>query len=122
VLLVWGPAGRPGVAAVVISRLDGGQDVTPEVGRDGEAASTPPPEEPARPLGFLIQHAFDRYFESGGLFGTVQDGLATLGGLDAIGVDEVACLIDFVPDTDAVLDGLHYLGGQKDAWETRATA
>lgn len=71
-------------------------------------------------LDFLIQHAFDRYFESGGLFGTVQDGLGMLRTLDAIGVDEVACLIDFVPDTGAVLDGLRYLAELKDAWDGRA--
>jgi natural product biosynthesis luciferase-like monooxygenase protein len=70
-------------------------------------------------LDFLVQRAFDRYFGSGGLFGTVDDGLATLATLADIGIDEVACLIDFVPDTDVVLDGLRYLAELKDAWNAR---
>lgn len=68
-------------------------------------------------LELLVGRAFDRYFETGGLFGTVADGLATLRTLDGIGVDEVACLIDFVPDTDAVLDHLRYLAELKTAWD-----
>jgi natural product biosynthesis luciferase-like monooxygenase protein len=58
---------------------------------------------------FLVARAFDRYFDVGGLFGTVDDGLAMLERVEAVGVDEVACLIDFVDDTDAVLDGLTHL-------------
>lgn len=65
----------------------------------------------------LVGRAFDRYFETGGLFGTVADGLETLRMLDGIGVDEVACLIDFVPDPDAVLDHLPYLAELKSAWD-----
>lgn len=58
---------------------------------------------------FLVARSFDRYFDTGGLFGTVQDGMRTLEKLEEIGVDEVACLIDFVGDTDAVLDSLVHL-------------
>jgi len=58
---------------------------------------------------FLVARSFDRYFDTGGLFGTVQDGLRTLDTLAEIGVDEVACLIDFVGDTDAVLNSLVHL-------------
>ena len=69
---------------------------------------------------FLVGRGFERYFETGGLFGTVADGLATLSTLEAIGVDEVACLIDFVPDTDVVLNHLPYLAELTAAWETAA--
>ncbi|HEY4459615.1 MAG TPA: LLM class flavin-dependent oxidoreductase [Pseudonocardiaceae bacterium] len=58
---------------------------------------------------FLVMHSFDKYFETGGLFGTVEDGKVIVERLAAIGVDEVACLIDFVNDTDVVLNGLPYL-------------
>ncbi|TDC85712.1 LLM class flavin-dependent oxidoreductase [Nonomuraea deserti] len=68
---------------------------------------------------FLLEISFERYFETGGLFGTVDDGMALLGSLERIGVDEVACLIDFVPDTDAVLDGLRHLARLKQRWEAR---
>ncbi len=58
---------------------------------------------------FLVERSFDRYFETGGLFGTVEDGMRMLARLAEVGVDEVACLIDFVSDTDAVLGSLDYL-------------
>jgi natural product biosynthesis luciferase-like monooxygenase protein len=58
---------------------------------------------------FLVEQSFSRYFETGGLFGTIEDGMRMLARLDEIGVDEVACLIDFVGDTDAVLGSLDYL-------------
>ncbi|MCK9899594.1 monooxygenase [Parafrankia colletiae] len=67
-------------------------------------------------LDFLVQRAFERHFEADGLFGTVADGMATLRRLAALGVDEVACLIDFIPDTDTVLAGLNYLNELKDRW------
>ncbi|MGH3939832.1 MAG: MupA/Atu3671 family FMN-dependent luciferase-like monooxygenase [Pseudonocardiaceae bacterium] len=60
-------------------------------------------------LEFLVERAFDRYFETGGLFGTVEDGMRMLARLAEVGVDEVACLIDFVGDTYAVLGSLDYL-------------
>ncbi|NUT40534.1 MAG: LLM class flavin-dependent oxidoreductase [Thermoactinospora sp.] len=70
-------------------------------------------------LEFLLEVSFDRYFDTGGLFGTVEDGLAVLESLESIGVDEIGCLIDFVPDTDLVLDGLRHLDRLKSAWESR---
>jgi natural product biosynthesis luciferase-like monooxygenase protein len=58
---------------------------------------------------FLVARSFDKYFETGGLFGTVDDAKAIVDQLTGIGVDEVACLVDFVGDTDVVLAGLPYL-------------
>ena len=43
----------------------------------------------------LLEHAFERYFETSGLFGTPDDCLALVDQLKGIGVDEIACLIDF---------------------------
>ena len=37
-----------------------------------------------------------------------------------IEVDEVACLIDFVPGTDIVLGGLHHLAELREAFAGRA--
>jgi natural product biosynthesis luciferase-like monooxygenase protein len=68
---------------------------------------------------FLVERSFDRYFDTGGLFGTVQDGLAVLETLSAAGVDEVACLIDFIGDTDAALESLRYLDELRIAWQSR---
>jgi natural product biosynthesis luciferase-like monooxygenase protein len=68
-------------------------------------------------MGFLVARAFDRYFADAGLFGTVEDGLRTVAALDEAGADEVACLIDFVGDTDTVLAGLTYLDRPRLAWQ-----
>ncbi|MEU9036343.1 MupA/Atu3671 family FMN-dependent luciferase-like monooxygenase [Streptomyces sp. NPDC048352] len=58
---------------------------------------------------FLVEQSFNRYFETSGLFGTVEDAETFVRGLRAAGVDEIACLIDFVGDTDVVLNGLEHL-------------
>ncbi len=57
----------------------------------------------------ILDFAFQRYFEDSGLFGTVEDALDRVDRLMAIGVDEVACLIDYGIPADTVLDGLHPL-------------
>ncbi|MCA0869495.1 LLM class flavin-dependent oxidoreductase [Seohaeicola saemankumensis] len=54
----------------------------------------------------ILDFAFERYFEDSGLFGTVQDGLARVEQLKRIGVDEIACLIDYGIAPDVVLEGL----------------
>lgn len=57
------------------------------------------PEE----LDAIIEFAFLRYFDDSGLFGTVQDALDRVAQVKAIGVDEIACLIDFgVPRSSAL--------------------
>ncbi|WP_067798253.1 MupA/Atu3671 family FMN-dependent luciferase-like monooxygenase [Actinomadura formosensis] len=57
-------------------------------------------------LDFLVARSFDRYFDTGGLFGTVQDAAKMVTTLADIGVDDLACLIDFGLDTEVALDGL----------------
>ncbi len=64
---------------------------------------------PERDKQFLIAHAFDRYFTTSGLFGTVDDGVETVERLRALGVDEIACLIDFGVAHDEVLRSLRHL-------------
>ena len=60
-------------------------------------------------LADLVSYAFDRYFETSGLFGTPSTCLQMIDRLKSIGVDEVACLIDFGVDFDLVLSSLHDL-------------
>ncbi|MEQ1501669.1 MAG: MupA/Atu3671 family FMN-dependent luciferase-like monooxygenase, partial [Myxococcota bacterium] len=43
----------------------------------------------------LLDHAFDRYADDAALFGTVDSCAALVDRLRTIGVDEVACLVDF---------------------------
>ena len=57
----------------------------------------------------IMDHAFERYFRTSGLFGTPDMCLEMTDRLSDLGVDEIACLIDFGVDADAVLDGLRYL-------------
>jgi len=57
----------------------------------------------------LIDHAFERYFETAGIFGTPSSVLPLIDQLKTAGIDEVACLIDFGVDNDIVLDNLQHL-------------
>jgi natural product biosynthesis luciferase-like monooxygenase protein len=51
----------------------------------------------------LLEHAFARYYETSGLFGRPAECLARIEQLREIGVDEVACLVDFgIPKGDAL--------------------
>ncbi len=63
----------------------------------------------AEDMDALLEHAFDRYFQSGGLFGTPDTCVATIDRLKALGIGEVACLIDFGVDEDTVLRHLEHL-------------
>ena len=68
-----------------------------------------PSRLPERDKEYLIARSFERYFSTSGLFGTVEEGAQTVRRLAAIGIDEIACLIDFgVPQRD-VLHSLPYL-------------
>jgi natural product biosynthesis luciferase-like monooxygenase protein len=63
----------------------------------------------------LLDVTFERYFQRAALMGTPSSCLAMVRELEAIGVDEVACLIDFGVDEQTVLDGLEYLGDLREA-------
>lgn len=57
----------------------------------------------------LLDHAFERYFDTAGLFGTPERALRLVEQLKDIGATEVACLIDFGIDPDTVLENLEHL-------------
>ncbi len=57
----------------------------------------------------LLDHAFDRYFDTAGLFGTPERALTMIESLARIGANEVACLIDFGVDSARVLESLPHL-------------
>jgi natural product biosynthesis luciferase-like monooxygenase protein len=54
----------------------------------------------------LMAAAFERYFESSTLMGTPAKCARLIDALAGIGVDEVACLVDFGVDAGPVLDSL----------------
>jgi natural product biosynthesis luciferase-like monooxygenase protein len=62
----------------------------------------------------LLDHAFERYFETSGLFGTPATCAKIIAKIQTIGVDELACLIDFGVDSQQVLDHLDHLKSVKD--------
>ena len=51
----------------------------------------------------LLEHAFERYFATSGLFGSPDTCRRFVERLGGIGVDEVACLVDFGVPSDTVL-------------------
>ncbi|WP_225729084.1 MULTISPECIES: MupA/Atu3671 family FMN-dependent luciferase-like monooxygenase [unclassified Nocardia] len=57
----------------------------------------------------VLDFAFERYYRSNGLFGTPDSTLSMVARLREIGVDEIACLIDFGIPSAEVLAGLDSL-------------
>ena len=57
----------------------------------------------------LLDHAFERYVKTAGLFGTPAQCRETASELHELGVDEIACLIDFGVAPDQVLANLPML-------------
>ncbi len=57
----------------------------------------------------LLDHAFERYYGTSGLFGTPESCLDMVARCRSIGVDEIGCLIDFGIDSETVLTHLPYL-------------
>ncbi len=62
----------------------------------------------------LLAYAFERYFQTSALFGTPDTCVEMVTRLKEIGVDEIACLIDFGVDVDLVITALHFLKKLKD--------
>nr|WP_281502789.1 MupA/Atu3671 family FMN-dependent luciferase-like monooxygenase [Aliiroseovarius sp. F47248L] len=76
-----------------------GKGLTPQEMFEKEELS---PED----LDVLLDHAFDRYYRTSGLFGTPDSAGEIVRRVAEMGVDEIACLIDFGIDTDVVLENL----------------
>jgi natural product biosynthesis luciferase-like monooxygenase protein/amino acid adenylation domain-containing protein len=57
----------------------------------------------------VLSYAFERYFQTHALIGTPQTGKKMIERLSIIGVDEIACLIDFGVDTEAVMESFYSL-------------
>ena len=57
----------------------------------------------------VLNYAFARYFQTAALFGTPGSCLKMVKELKEIGVNEIACLIDFGVDAEAVISNLNYL-------------
>ena len=64
---------------------------------------------PANVMEDLLDLTFERYFHTAALMGTVAGCTEFVWQLKEIGVDEVACLIDFLDDYDGIMDSLSYV-------------
>ncbi len=62
----------------------------------------------------LMAYAFERYFHTSALFGTPNTCLEMVQRLQGIGVDEIACLIDFGIDSNTVLASLNSLNNLRE--------
>jgi natural product biosynthesis luciferase-like monooxygenase protein len=79
--------------------------------RDTVDFTTLPKEE----MDAILEHAFNRYFETSGLFGTPESCAEFIEKLRANDIDEVACLIDFGISPEVVLDNLKHLDALRQA-------
>lgn len=61
----------------------------------------------------LLDFSFERYFETSGIFGTVETCLEMVDRIKGIDVNELACLIDYGVDSQIVLDRLPLLNEVK---------
>ncbi|WP_369944540.1 LLM class flavin-dependent oxidoreductase [Xanthomonas medicagonis] len=66
----------------------------------------------------LLEHAFHRYHGTSALLGTPDSALEFAARLRSIGVDEIACLVDFGIDPRVVLENLPHLNRLKNAVAT----
>ncbi|OQP43590.1 hypothetical protein A4H97_33920 [Niastella yeongjuensis] len=68
----------------------------------------------------LLEHAFNRYVNTASLIGTKDSCMKMLEKLSVIGVDEIACLIDFGVQYADAMESLENLTSLKDAYNARA--
>ena len=72
-------------------------------------------------LDSLLAFGVQGFMKDRSLIGTPESCLPFVNSLQAAGVDEVACLIDFLQDVDQVMGSLPYIKQLKDACETNPT-
>ncbi|MBK6687585.1 MAG: LLM class flavin-dependent oxidoreductase [Deltaproteobacteria bacterium] len=72
----------------------------------GDAAVTAQDKLSSEDEDAMLEHAFERYFATSGLFGSVKTGVAFCERLRRADTDDVACLIDFGVDAQATLAAL----------------
>ncbi len=57
----------------------------------------------------MLDYAYQRYFKTGALFGTVSDARQIVDAAIKAGVNDIACLLDFGVEQSVVYDSLRYL-------------
>lgn len=92
----------------MLDYLRGFLDLTFQSRLNGARAIDPSELQPSD-IDVLVERAFERFFVSGSLLGTVGKALGLVEGFRDVGVDELACLIDFGAPQSTVLAGLEHL-------------
>ncbi|KAA8881970.1 aminotransferase class I/II-fold pyridoxal phosphate-dependent enzyme [Nocardia colli] len=69
----------------------------------------------------VLDYAFARYFHTSALLGTPERAVELIDQLAAVGVDEIACLVDFGVDQSRVLGGLRHLADLRNRWPGNPT-
>ncbi|OON81414.1 MupA/Atu3671 family FMN-dependent luciferase-like monooxygenase [Streptomyces tsukubensis] len=67
------------------------------------------PDELLKRARLAVQPAYEKYMRGGSLIGTVGQAFSVAEEFSRLGVDEIACLIDFGLPTETVLNGLNHL-------------
>ena len=89
-------------------------------GAGSPVAATAMSELTVEELEELYDFAFERYFQSSGLFGSVEKCAPLVDALQRAGVDEIACLIDFGVAPATVIEHLPWIARLKDLPERAA--
>lgn len=80
---------------VHVKALQDGKKVKDEIGEDEKAK--------------MLDYAYHRYFKTGAIFGSVEDGKQVVDKAIEVGVNDIACLVDFGVDYDVVRGSLPHL-------------
>ncbi|MFK0189326.1 MupA/Atu3671 family FMN-dependent luciferase-like monooxygenase [Kitasatospora sp. NPDC090308] len=105
---------RAPLCAYIKSSLDLLSGLSQALGSDLDLRALPEAE-----LDQLVERAFERFFETSALLGTPADCADQVDRMKAVGVDEVACLIDFGVPHHEVLDSLPLLAEARELSEQR---
>lgn len=72
---------------------------------------------PESNLDEFVSYLYDRFASTRGLIGTPESCLDLARQLDGIGIDEIACLLDFGPEKELILSYLPYLNRLRQLYE-----
>ena len=103
-------------AAGLIKNMASAFPTFARAGKDADAAFQSLTEEESSQL---LDMATARYLDTSGLFGTPTEAADMIDTVSALGVDEVACLIDYGVPTDTVIDSFDLLLETKHIVESR---
>ncbi|NSL86239.1 MupA/Atu3671 family FMN-dependent luciferase-like monooxygenase [Chitinophaga solisilvae] len=70
----------------------------------------------------ILDYSFRRYVSGSSLVGAAEDVIKVLHKVSSLGVDEIACLLDFGIDYTSVVKNLDNLTAVKDAWHNKVKA